>query len=148
MLQMEREAPMSRKTAVLTAVSDALWMQRETLQTLLYRLVCEKLVLTSGSCHWLPRADDDVRAAVDQLRGGEVIRAAEVEELTRILGLDPDASLADLAAAVPEPWGTLLTDHRTVLRSLAAQVQAVADENQQLLDAASQAVAAVLAEEG
>jgi hypothetical protein len=148
MLQMEREASMSEKRAMLSAVSDALWTQRDILQTLLYRLVCENLLLTSGSTHWLPRADDDVRAAVEQLRGGEVIRAAEVEELTRILGFDPDASLADLAVVAPEPWRTMLIDHRTALRSLTTEVHAVAEENRQLLEAASQAVAAVLAEQG
>jgi hypothetical protein len=146
MLQMERDAPMTRETAAYTAVSNALWVQRETLQTLLYRLVSEKLVLISGSTRWLPRADDEVRAAVEQLRGGELMRAAEVEELTRILGLQPDASLAEIAAASQEPWNTLLADHRTALRSLAFEVQAVADENQHLLDAGSKAVAETLAE--
>lgn len=137
---------MTTETAAYTAVSNALWVQRETLQTLLYRLVSEKLILISGSSRWLPRADDEVRAAVEQLRGGELIRAAEVEELTRILGLDPGASLAELAAASPEPWGTLLADHRTALRTLAFEVNGVADENQQLLDAGSRAVAETLAE--
>ena len=74
------------------------------------------------------------------------MRATEVEELTRILGLDPDASLADLAAASDEPWGTLLADHRAGLRTLAFEVQAVAEENQLLLDAGSKAVAETLAE--
>src|SRR5256885_5697397 len=115
MLQMEREAAMTRATAIYAAVSDALWAQRETLQTLLYRLVCEKLGLASGSHRWLARADNEVRAALSQLRGGELIRAAEVEELTRILGLDPDVSLAELAAASPEPWASLLADHRGAL---------------------------------
>jgi FlgN protein len=146
MLQMERDASMTRETAAYTAVSNALWVQRETLQTLLYRLVCEKLVLISGSTRWLPQADDQVRDAVEQLRGGELMRAAEVEELTRILVLPADASLAEIAAASPEPWNTLFADHRTALRTLAFEVQAVAEENQHLLDAGSKAVAETLAE--
>lgn len=137
---------MTPETTGFSAVSNALWMQRDALQALLFRLVCEQLILTSGSSRWLAPADDEVRAAVERLRGGEVLRAAEVDELTRLLGLDPDASLADIAAAAPEPWGTLFTDHRTALRALAFEVQSVADENRRLLDAGAKAVAETLAE--
>jgi hypothetical protein len=146
MLQMERDAAMTDAPASYNAVSNALWMQREALEALLFRLVCEQLVLTSGSSRWLARADDEVRAAVERLRGGEVLRAVEVDELTTLLGLDPDASLADLAEAADEPWGTLLGEHRTALRALSFQVQSVADENRQLLDAGARAVADTLAE--
>ena len=137
---------MTQETATYTAVSDALWRQRETLQTLLYRLVCEKLILISGSNRWLARADDEVRAAMNQLRGGELMRAVEVEELTRLRGLDAEASLAELAAASPEPWRTLLTDHRTALRALVFEVQGVAAENRHLLESGSRAAQATLAE--
>ena len=129
-----------------TAVSEALWMQRETLQTLLYRLVCEKLILMSGSDRWLARADDEIRAVLDQLRSGELMRAVEVEELARLRGLDADASLAELAAASPEPWRTLLADHRAALRSLVCDVQGVAEQNRLLLEAGSLAARATLTE--
>jgi FlgN protein len=149
MLQMERDAALKNQTtemAAFNAVSSALWMQREALQTLLYRLTCEQLVLTSGSSRWLARADDEVRSAIDQLRTGEVLRAAEVDQLAVQLGLDADASLAELAEASPEPWGTLFADHRTALRALAFEVQGVADENRRLLDSGAKAVAETLAE--
>lgn len=146
MLQMERDAAMTSAPASYNAVSNALWMQREALEALLFRLVCEQLVLTSGSSRWLARADDEVRAAVERLRGGEVLRAVEVDELTTMLGLDSDASLAELAEAAEEPWATLLGEHRTALRALAFQVQGVADENRQLLDEGAKAVAETLAE--
>jgi hypothetical protein len=131
---------MSPETAGYTAVSDALWLQREALQTLLYRLMCEKLVLTSGSNRWLARADDEVRAALDQLRHSDLLRAIDVDELTRTLGLDADASLAEVAAGAPEPWRTLLTDHRAALRTLAIEVQTVAKENRHLLESGAEAV--------
>ncbi len=137
---------MTRETVVYNAVSNALWLQRETLQTLLFRLVCENLVLTSGSDRWLARADDEVRAAVERLRNGELLRAAEVDELIQLLGLDAAASLGELAAASPEPWDTLLADHRTALRTLAFEIQDVAEENRHLLESGSRAVHDTLAE--
>lgn len=137
---------MRQETALYTAVSDALWLQRETLQTLLYRLVCEKLVLISGSNRWLARADDEVREALQRLRDGELLRALEVDELTRTLGLGADASLAEIAAGAPEPWGTLLSDHRDALRTITFEVQSVADENRHLLESGAQAVHKTLTE--
>lgn len=127
MLQ-EREAVMTSERAVYTALSDTLWLQRDALDTLLYRLVCERLVLAAREGRWLARADDETRAAVDRLRGGEVLRAAEAEELTRILALPGDATLRELAAASPEPWRTMLGDHRSALRRLTSEVESMADE--------------------
>jgi hypothetical protein len=133
-LQLDREAPMTPEAAIYTSVSDALWLQRDNLRTLLYRLVCENLVLTSASIRWLALADDEVRAAVERVRAGELVRAAEVNELIRLRGLDPDASLAVLATSAPEPWGSLLADHRTALRALVVEVQRVAETNRRLLE--------------
>lgn len=137
---------MTRETAAYTAVSDTLWLQRDTLHTLLYRLVCEKLILMSGSNRWLARADDDIRANLGLLRSGELMRAAEVEELTRLRGLDADASLAELAAASSEPWRTLLTDHRAALRALVLEVASAAEDNRRRLEAESPAARVTLTE--
>lgn len=146
MLQMERDAGVANDTSAYDAVSSALWAQRDALEDLLFRLVSEQLVLTSGSNRWLARADDEVRAAIEALRGGEVLRAIEVDELNRLLRLDPQASLADIAAAAPEPWATLLAEHRAALRGLVFEVQSVADENRRLLSSGAKAVAETLAE--
>ena len=130
------------------AVSNALWTQRDLLDRLLYRLVAEQLVLTSGSTRWLAKADDDVRQALDDLRTGEVARAVHVDALVRHFGMEPDASLADLAVGAPDLWADLLTDHRLALRELAFEVQQVSDENQRLLKAGANAVRETLASVG
>jgi hypothetical protein len=126
------------------ALSDTLWRQRELLEGLLHRLVGEQLVLTSGATRWLARADDDVRHALEDLRCGEIARAMEVEELARRLGRDGEVSLAELAATAPELWAELLTEHLTVLRELAFEVQQAADENHRLLAAGARAVGETL----
>lgn len=127
------------------AVSNALWEQRQLLEALLYRLVTEQLVLTSGATRWLAKADDDVRRALDNLRAGELNRAMQVDSLLVQLGGDREQSLAELAASAPGMWVDVLTEHRTALRELAFEVGRVSDENQKLLHAGAKAVRDTLA---
>ena len=103
MLQTERGAPTG-----YPAVASVLWQQREAMQLLAQALA------TGG----------DVRAALQEFRLGEVFRAAEVEDLARLLGLPDEVSLTDLAAAAPEPWRTMLTDHWAALQQLYTEVTA------------------------
>jgi len=135
----------SDETELYGAVSNALWMQRELLETLLYRLAAEQLILTSGTTRWLAKADADLRHAVDELRRGEVARAMHVESLAATLGLDGDPALSDLVALAPDVWADILADHRSALQELAFEVQRVADENGRLLQAGAKAVRETLA---
>lgn len=128
------------RTDAFAAVSSILWSEREALELLLFKLVEEQLVVTSGATRWLSRADGEVRAALDRVRAGEVIRAAEVEALALALGLPLETSLGELAQAAPEPWSTVLADHRTALRQLIFEIEGVGAENRRLLSAGAKAI--------
>jgi hypothetical protein len=148
MLQLELGRDRARRdpdTRLLSAVSNALWLQRDSLEQLLYTLVAEQLILSSGTTRWLVRADADVRGAIQTMQGGELVRAAETAALLADLGLDADASLADIVACVPEPWATLFADHRIALRDLTFEVEGVAAQNRRMLDAGAAAVRETLA---
>lgn len=124
----------------LDAVSALLWTERETLEFLLFKLAEEQLVLASGSTRWMNRADVEVQEAVDRMRTSEVARAAEMEAVAGMLRLPLQATLAELASAAPEPWPLLLTDHRTALRALVLEVEAVAAQNRRMVKAGAQAI--------
>ena len=124
----------------LDTLSALLWDERETLEFLLFKLVEEQLVLTSGSTRWYNRADIEAHAAVDRMRTSEVSRAAEMEAVARELRVPVEATLAELAAAAPEPWPLLLADHRTALRALILEVEAVAAQNRRLREAGVTAI--------
>lgn len=131
---------MTGESDAYAAVSHVLWCERETLEHLLYTLVAEQLVVSSGATRWLNRADADVRGALERLRASEVIRAVEVDALTLAHGLPVDATLEQLSASAPEPWSTVFADHRTALRALAFEIEAVAADNRRLLDAGAKAI--------
>jgi hypothetical protein len=125
--------------AAFEALTDVLWREREVLEALLYKLTAQQMVLRSGESRWLARADAEVRAAIEGLQDFEVLRAAEVDLLVRHYGLPANASLRELAEAAPEPWPTVLFDHREALRTLTFEVDAVAAHNRRLLQAGEQA---------
>lgn len=131
---------MADVSAMCAAVSATLWLQREALEELLFKLVEEQLVVSTGATRWLHRVDAEVRTSMERVQSGEVMRAAEVQALSTALDLDDDASLAELADAASEPWSTLLHEHRAALRDLAFEVKGVAAENSRLLEAGAKAV--------
>jgi hypothetical protein len=122
------------------SVAAVLWTEREALELVLFKLVEEQFVLTSGSTRWLNRADAELRVALDRLRGNEVLRAAEVEALGLGLGVPLETTLAELADLAPEPWSMVLAEHRTALRSLVFEVDAVAAQNRRLLEAGAKSI--------
>jgi hypothetical protein len=122
------------------SVAALLWAEREALELVLFKLVEEQLVVSSGSTRWLNRADAELRVALNRLRDNEVARAAEVEALAAELRVPLSSSLADLAGAAPEPWGMVFAEHRTALRSLVFEVEATAAENRRLLEAGSKTI--------
>ena len=110
-----------------------LWRERDVLEDLLFRLVAQQLILSSGDTRWLPRADAEVRTASASLQEHEIARAAEVNVLLRHYALPADTSLRELAAFAPEPWPLVLLEHREALRLLALEIDQATDENRRLL---------------
>jgi hypothetical protein len=144
MLPVDHSTP-ADPVALYGALSDALWTQRELLESLLHRLVTQQLILNAGALRWLPKSDDDVRHAISQVRAGEVLRATHVAALITALGLDPDATLTELATFAPVVWHDVMHDHRKALRELAFEVQKTSEENHRLLQHGAQAIRDTLA---
>jgi hypothetical protein len=121
-------------------VSTMLWRERDALQLLLFKLIEEQLIVSSGRARWLPQANEEIEFALEQLRGTEVLRAAETDAIAEELGLPIPATLAQLEQAADEPWATLYGEHRRALLELIAEVDQVTAENRKLLIAGARAV--------
>lgn len=117
----------------MEALSEVLWKQRELMELLVYKLETEQLVLASGRSRWLPQSSRETAAVSDQLQASQLLVATESLKATESLGLAPDASLKDIAELAPEPWGTLLLDHRDAMIGFAAEIAEKAASNEQLL---------------
>ena len=125
-------------------LSSVLWRERELLETLLYKLEVEQLVLASGRTHWLAAAAREVENILDRIRDVEVLRAVEVEAVAQELGLESNASLQEIAAASAEPWGSIWLDHREAFIAVTLQITEMSQSNRVLLTAGYQAAQATL----
>jgi hypothetical protein len=121
-------------------VSTLLWRERDALQLLLFKLVEEQLIVSSGQTRWLAHANDEIEFALSQLRGTEVLRAAEVDSIADELGIASPPTLAELEAAAPEPWRQLLIEHRQSLVQLIAEIEQTTATNRTLLSAGARSL--------
>jgi hypothetical protein len=123
----------------LPDLSSILWREREMLELLLFKMEEEQLVLAAGRTRWLAHATREVELVLEQIRQAEVLRAAEVEVVAAEQKLGSNPSLANLAESVPEPWSTMLKEHRKAFMALAAEISALAEANRDLLTAGQRA---------
>ncbi|HCB03998.1 MAG TPA: flagellar protein FlgN [Nocardioides sp.] len=114
-------------------LSQVLWRERELLEGLQYALEVEQLILASGRNRWLMRAATDVESVLQTMRKTEVLRAVAADEVAGLLGLAPNPSLKQLAAAAGEPWGEILSDHRDAFVAMTQAITELADSNRDLI---------------
>ena len=107
-------------TAGLEALVDVLDCERHLLENLVFRLVEARNLLASGEARFLGWAASDVEDATAAVRDVESRRATLTGDLRQ--GRPPTVSM--LMASAPEPWSTLLADHRVALGRLAGEVGA------------------------
>lgn len=127
-------------------LSDALWVVRDRLERLAYRVEVQRALVETGRATWVARAAQEVDTALDDVRGTELGRAVDTGPVASALGLDPEASLSHIAALAPPPWDDLLGEHRTALLEVARDLTESAAASRDLLAAGAQAVDDVLAQ--
>lgn len=106
----------------MRALADTLWHLRDLLDLLSHRLETEHLLIASGRIKRLALAVRETDAVLEEVRTGELARTAEAEAACRVLGLPVEATLAEVAATAPAPWGEILNGHRDALREQATEI--------------------------
>ncbi|MFA7323870.1 MAG: flagellar protein FlgN [Candidatus Nanopelagicales bacterium] len=127
------------------ALSSLLWRERELLEALLFKLDEQHLLFVAGRSEWMARANDEVEVVLRHIGASELRRAMAFDDAAQALGLDLNPSLREFAAATPEPWGSLFSEHLLAFTTLAGRIQALSDINRELANAAQQATDAILA---
>lgn len=125
-------------------LSSCLWRERELLETLLFKLEVEQLVLATGRTRWLAPAAREIEEVLDAIRETELLRGIEADTVGAELGLGPNPSLQQIADASDEPWRTIWLDHRETFISVSAEISAMAENNRELLTSGYQAARAAL----
>ena len=107
--------------------------ERRLLEVLLFKLVTARHLMAAGETRFLTWAAAEVERATERVREAELLRAALVQQLARKAGLSEDAlSLKALASHSPEPYRSILEDHRHAFFGLVAEIEEVTAANRQL----------------
>jgi hypothetical protein len=125
-------------------LSSVLWRERELLETLLFKLEVEQLVLATGRTRWLAPAAREIEEVLDAVRETELLRGLAADAVAAELGLSPNPSLREIAEACDEPWRSIWHDHRESFTSVSAEITAMAENNRELLTSGYQAAKATL----
>ncbi|HEY9565667.1 MAG TPA: flagellar export chaperone FlgN, partial [Nocardioides sp.] len=110
-----------------------LWRERNLLESLLYRLEVEQLVLASGKTRWLLQAANDVEQVVITIRQTELLRAVASDEVAASVGLEHNTSLRALAEAVEDPRRTIFLEHRDAFAAVTRDIAALSATNRELI---------------
>lgn len=131
--------PHGSSPAAIRALSDVLWHERDLLDSLLYRLEVQQLILSAGMTARLARATQEVEDVLEQIRRAEIGRSVEAANAATLLSLPADATLREIAAAAPAPWDELLGEHHREFVTVTAAIGDLARGNHTTVAAAHQA---------
>lgn len=112
-----------------------LWRERELLDTLLYKLELERLVLATDRTRWLMHAAREVEDVLDSIRHTEVLRAVAADAVAATVGLESNPSLVALADVAEEPWHSILIEHRDAFIAITREIADLAATNRELITA-------------
>lgn len=135
----------------------ALLLQRERLllELLVFKIIVLRHLLADGDVRFLGWAAEEVERAVEAVRLAELERAIVLEESARGVvpaqqrGADVETDLLErLIAAAPEPWQSILGQHRDALDSLSHEVADGLVVVRRLSEAGSDAIAALFSQLG
>lgn len=126
--------------AACADLSESLWRTRELLDVLAYRIEVQRALVETARSGWLARSTREVDDTIATIRSSELARSVDLLPLTEALGLSPQASLRELAEAVPAPWDQVLAEHRHALGEATAALLQAALANRELLASSAQAI--------
>lgn len=121
-------------------LSTLLWREQELLDLLLFKAEEKQYLIVSGKTRWLARIAHEIEVVLDQLRTLEVERAAASEAMATRLGLEPNASLKQVAEAAPPPWNDLFAKHHEALLTLMTDLRSLSDANRELIEGGLSAI--------
>jgi hypothetical protein len=125
-------------------LNSVLWRERELLDSLLFFLETEQLMLAAGRTRWLAQTSVEIGRTTAVLRETELLRAVEADQVAAELGIGADPSLSALAEVAEEPWCTIFNDQREALLSLTEQITEMASANRSMLADAQRATRTAL----
>lgn len=120
--------------SLLESLATAVSRQVDALAHLRFKFEVQQLLLAGGRAMYVDETTRELQEAIDRV---QICDASFREALglvaARTLGLSPEATLREVAAAAPEPWCYIFTQGREELRTGIGRVGQLCEENRKLL---------------
>lgn len=123
-----------RPPRALSDLSQVLWNEREALETVLFKLEAQRLLLVDGQHRWAGPANHELDAALDELGAMELNRAVATAAAASEVGVGINAGLRELAAGSSPPWPMVIEWHIVAIVRLTEEIFEAAARNRVLLD--------------
>jgi len=107
--------------------------QLDVLRHLCFRFEMLHAVVVAGKQEWLPESNTDLGQALGALQESDLRFRSALAEAAVSIGLSPESTLREVAAAVPEPWDFIFGKHREEIARWATRAGALARANTQLI---------------
>lgn len=125
------EAPATSRH--LAALETMLALERQLLETLLFKLTQAKLVLAANETRFVPPALKEVQDAMADIERAEADRVRATAAIAADWGLElASVTLAYLAEKAPEPYRERFSAHRYEFMDLTKQIEQLSGDNQRL----------------
>ena len=115
--------------AHLSDLAQVVLREREALEELTTWLELEELVLRYADERLVARVTRCVGEGFALLRTRSLARAVAADRVAGDLSLPATSTLAELAVAVPDPWRTMLFEHRDAMRRSTHRVASLVAES-------------------
>lgn len=119
--------------ATLERLALSLGQQVSALRHLCFKFEIQEVILTSGRHKWLDETTAELERAVASLHESDRALREALERAAVAVGLSPESTVREVAAAVPEPWSYVLEEHRRGMQELLERVGQLSRANRQLL---------------
>lgn len=107
--------------------------QLAALRHLCFKFEVQEVVLSGGRHQWLNDTTAELERALQVVHGTDRALRDALAKGAVSLGLSPEATVREVAAAAPEPWGYIFGQHRSDLQRSIERVAQLSRTNRQLL---------------
>lgn len=137
-VELGRETP-------LEALASAISSQADALGRLRFKFEVQQMMLAGGCTTWVGETTEELEAAIDAVQGADGVFRSALADASASVGISPESTLREIAAAVDEPWSYIFRQGREELVRSVDQVTALCGENRKLLARGYLATTAALA---
>jgi len=122
------------RDADLEALANAVAVQSEALAHLRFKFEVQQMMLSGGRATWVDETTKELEEAIGKVHDADVVfRQRLSAAASRSLGLSPESTLREVAAASGEPWRYIFEQGREELRRSIERVSSLCAENRRLL---------------